>query len=459
MHQRKLPLLADIRDESADDMRLVLEPKSGRVDAEMLMEQLFRLSELEVRIGLNLNVLDSDQTPRVINLREALKAFLDHRHEVLIRRTKHRLEEINKRLEVLAAYLICYLNLDIVIKIVREEDEPKQILTKNFNLTDVQANAILNMRLRTLRKLEEVAIKSEDKSLKKERKGLNMLLKSEDERWSAIAVEIHNIRQTFENNPILGPRRTSFSEPPNDKLIRIKPIVEPEPITVICSSKGWLRALRGHVQEGHDVHYKEGDKGRFWLHTQTTDKLVLFATNGRFYTLACDKLPGGRGSGEPVRLMLDLGNDEDIVNLFVHDPERNLVVAASDGRGFIVSEKVIVAQTRAGKQVLNVSGETEAAVCTPVTGDHLAVVGENHKLLIFELTELPEMNRGRGVVLQRDKQGGLSDAKTLITQEGLTWHQAGGRKRTELELNNWLGKRGQTGRLAPKGFSKINKFG
>ena len=458
LHQRKLPLLADIRDESAEDIRLVLEPKSGRVEAEMLMEHLFRLSELEVRIGLNLNVLGADQTPRVINLREALQAFLDHRHVVLVRRTEHRLGQIDRRLEILGAYLACYLNLDAVIHIIREEDEPKQALMKTLDLTDVQADAILNMRLRILRKLEEMEIRAEDKALREERKDLKTLLKSGDKRWSAIADEIREMRKTFGDNPILGSRRTSFAEAPTGELNPMETMVEKEPITVVCSDKGWLRALRGHVEEGHDVHYKDGDRGRFWLHTQTTDKLVLFATNGRFYTLACNKLPGGRGNGEPVRLMLDLANDEDVISLMVHDPERKLVVAASDGRGFVVSEKAVVAQTRAGKQALNVSGDVEAAVCTPVLGDHLAVVGENHKLLIFPLTDLPEMNRGRGVVLQRYKEGGLSDAKTLAPGVGLTWRQAGGRTRTELELTSWMGKRGQTGRLAPKGFAKTHKF-
>ena len=424
----------------------------------MLMEHLFRLSELEVRIGLNLNVLDADQTPRVINLREALQAFLDHRHVVLVRRTEHRLGQIDRRLEILGAYLACYLNLDAVIHIIREEDEPKQALMKTLDLTDVQADAILNMRLRILRKLEEMEIRAEDKALREERKDLKTLLKSEDKRWSAIADEIREMRKTFGDNPILGSRRTSFAEAPTGELNPMETMVEKEPITVVCSDKGWLRALRGHVEEGHDVHYKDGDRGRFWLHTQTTDKLVLFATNGRFYTLACNKLPGGRGNGEPVRLMLDLANDEDVISLMVHDPERKLVVAASDGRGFVVSEKAVVAQTRAGKQALNVSGDVEAAVCTPVLGDHLAVVGENHKLLIFPLTDLPEMNRGRGVVLQRYKEGGLSDAKTLAPAVGLTWRQAGGRTRTELDLINWMGKRGQTGRLAPKGFSKTHKF-
>ncbi len=459
LHQRKLPLLADIRDESAEDIRLVLEPKSGRVEADVLMEHLFRLSDLEVRIGLNLNVLDADQTPRVMNLREALQAFLDHRQVVLVRRTKHRLEQIERRLEVLGAYLICYLNLDEVIRIIREEDEAKPALMKAFKLTDVQADAILNMRLRALRKLEEMEIRAEDKALKEERKGLKALLKSEDKQWTAIAGEIREMRKTFGDDPVMGPRRSAFADAPTGELMPIEAMVEKEPITVVCSDKGWLRALRGHVEEGHDVRYKDGDKGRFWLHAQTTDKLVLFATNGRFYTLACDKLPGGRGNGEPVRLLLDLANDQDIVNLMVHDPERKLVVASSDGRGFVVEEKSIVAQTRGGRQVLNVSGDVEAAACTPVLGDHLAVIGENHKLLIFPLAELPEMNRGRGVVLQRYKDGGLSDAKTMKLEEGLSWRQAGGRTRTEMDLDIWRGKRAQAGRLAPKGFPRNHKFG
>ena len=459
LHQRKLPLLADIRDESAEDIRLVLEPKSGRVEAAVLMEHLFRLSDLEVRIGLNLNVLDADQTPRVMNLREALQAFLDHRQVVLVRRSRHRLEQIDRRLEVLGAYLICYLNLDEVIRIIREEDEAKPALMSAFGLNEAQAEAILNMRLRALRRLEEMEIRAEDKALRIERKDLKALLASEGKRWDAIAEEIRSMRKTFGDDPVLGPRRSTFAEAPTGEPMPIEAMVEKEPVTVVCSDKGWLRALRGHVEEGHDVRYKDGDRGRFWLHAQSTDKLVLFATNGRCYTLACDKLPGGRGNGEPVRLLLDLANDQEIVNIMVHDPERKLLVASSDGRGFVVPEKAVVAQTRGGRQVLNVSGDVEAAVCVPAGGDHLAVVGENHKLLLFPLSELPEMNRGRGVVLQRYRDGGLADAKTLTLADGLTWQQAGGRTRTETDLEMWLGKRGQAGRLAPKGFPKNNRFG
>ncbi len=459
MHLRKLPLLADIRDESAEDIRLVLEPKSGRVEAAMLMEHLFRLSDLEVRMGLNMNVLDADQTPKVMNLREALQAFLDHRHVVLVRRSNHRLGQIERRLEVLGAYLICYLNLDEVIRIIREEDEPKSTLMTAFDLNDAQAEAILNMRLRALRRLEEIEIRAEDKALKAERRELNALLASESGRWAAITEEIREMRKSFGDDPALGPRRSTFAEAPSGDLMPIESMVEREPITVVCSDKGWLRALRGHVEEGHDVHYKDGDKSRFWLHAQSTDKLVLFATNGRFYTLACDKLPGGRGNGEPVRLLLDMANDQEIIEVMVHDPARKLLVASSDGRGFIVAEKDIVAQTRGGRQVLNVAGDVEASVCAPVEGDHLAVVGENHKLLLFPLSELPEMSRGRGVVLQRYRDGGLGDAKTMNLADGLTWLQSGGRTRTETELEMWLGKRGQAGRLAPKGFPKNHSFG
>jgi topoisomerase-4 subunit A len=407
---------------------------------------------------LNLNVLDADQTPKMMNLREALQAFLDHRHVVLVRRSEHRLRQIEHRLEVLGAYLICYLSLDEVIRIIREEDEAKPALIAAFGLNDAQAEAILNMRLRALRRLEEIEIRAEDKALKTERQGLNALLASEDGRWAAITEEIRGIRKTFSDAPALGPRRSTFAEAPSGELMPIEAMVEREPVTVVCSDKGWLRALRGHVEEGHDVHYKDGDKGRFWLHAQSTDKLVLFATNGRFYTLACDKLPGGRGNGEPVRLLLDMANDQEIIDVMVHDPARKLVVASSDGRGFIVAESAIVGQTRGGRQVLNVSGDAEAAVCVPALGDHLAVVGDNHKLLLFPLSELPEMRRGRGIVLQRYRDGDLADAKTINLADGLTWRQAGRRTRTELKLEMWLGKRGQAGRLAPKGFPKNHKF-
>jgi len=458
LQQRKLPLLADVRDESAEDIRLVLEPKSGKVDAAVLMEHLFKLTDLEVRVGLNLNVLDAQQTPRVMSLREALQAFLDHRHEVLVRRTNFRLGQIERRLEILEGYLVCYLNLDEVIRIIREEDEPKQSLMAAFDLTELQAEAILNMRLRALRRLEEMEIRREHTALKEERKALKALLKSETRRWQAIADEVRGIRKQFGGDAVLGPRRTGFADAPSGDLAPMETLVEKEPVTVVCSAKGWIRTLKGHVEEGHDARYKEGDSGRFWLQAQTTDKLIVFATNGRFYTLACDKLPGGRGHGEPIRLMLDLGNDQDVVAMLVHDPARRLLVASSDGRGFVVPEEQVAAQTRAGKQVLNVKGDVEAAACTPVSGDHIAVVGDNRKLLVFPLAELPEMGRGRGVLLQRYKDGALSDIASFDLAAGLSWQQAGGRTRTETELGDWLGKRGQAGRLPPKGFPRNQKF-
>jgi topoisomerase-4 subunit A len=458
LQNRKLPLLADVRDESAEDTRLVLEPRSGRVEADVLMEHLFRMTDLEVRISLNMNVLDARQTPGVMNLRDVLQAFLDHRLDVLERRTRFRLGQIEKRLEILGGYLICYLNLDEVIRIIREEDEPKKKMIRAFKLTDGQAEAILNMRLRALRKLEEMEIRQENEDLLAERKDLRSLLKSKDKRARAIDAEIKEMAKKFGDDPVLGPRRTGFADAPKGELVPLEALIEKEAITIVCSAKGWIRTMKGHVAEGHDVRYKEGDKARFWLHAETTDKLLVFATNGRFYTIGCDKLPGGRGHGEPVRLMFDLGNDQDIVGLLVHDPERKLVVASSDGRGFIVPEAQIVAQTRGGRQVLNVSGANEAAVCCALEGDHVAVVGENHKLNIFPSAELPEMTRGRGVVLQRYKDGGLSDVVTLNLQDGLQWRQAGGRTRTETDLTMWLGKRGNAGRLAPKGFPRNNKF-
>ena len=458
IQQKKLPLLADVRDESAEDVRLVLEPRSGKVPAEVLMEHLFKLTELETRLGLNMNVLDASQTPRQMSLREVLQAFLDHRHEVLERRTRHRLAAIAKRLEVLDGYLIAYLNLDEVIRIIREEDEPKQVMMARFGLSEAQVEAILNMRLRALRRLEEIEIRREHERLSEERTGLEALLASEPQRWKTIAAELREARKKF-GEGALGGRRTEIASAPAVEEMAPETFIEREPITVICSAKGWLRSIRGHVAEGPDVRYKEGDRARFWLHAETTDKLVLFATNGRFYTLTCDKLPGGRGHGEPVRLMLDLGNDEDVVSMRVHRPGRKLLVASSAGRGFVVEEDQVLAQTRAGKQVLNLSGGEEAAVAAPVTGEHVAVVGENRKLLIFPLSEVPEMTRGRGVLLQRYRDGGLSDAKVFALAEGLTWAQGAGRTRTESEIADWVGKRGAAGRLAPKGFPRSNKFG
>jgi topoisomerase-4 subunit A len=457
MAARKLPMLEDIRDESAADVRLVLEPKSRTVDPEMLMESMFMHTDLEVRIGLNMNVLQSGAIPRVMNLREVIQAFLDHRHDVLVRRTKNRLEKIARRLEVLAGYMIVYLNLDEVIRIIREEDEPKPVMVRKWKLTDNQVEAILNMRLRALRRLEEIEIRKELDALEAEHKELTRLLKDPKRRWARIDAQIADIRERFGAKTALGKRRTEIGDAPTAQIVPLEAMIEREPITVICSQKGWIRAAKGHLEGTSDIKYKEGDRGRFVLHAQTTDKLVLFGTNGRFYTIGCDRLPGGRGHGEPVRLMIDLGNDQDIVWLTVHQPERKLLVAASDGRGFVVPEDEVIAQTRNGKQVLNVSGDTEARACCVVEGDHVAAVGENHKLIIFPLDELPEMTRGRGVRLQAYKDGGLSDVKAFALKEGLSW-RSGDRTRTDTDLRLYVGKRAQAGRLAMRGFPRSNRF-
>jgi topoisomerase IV subunit A len=457
MHARKLTMLDDVHDESTTEVRLVLEPKSRNVDSKHLMESLFRQTDLESRFSLNMNVLDQGVTPRVMNLREVLQAFLDHRHDVLIRRGKHRLEKIEHRLEVLGGLLIAYLNLDEVIRIIREEDHPKAELIKAFKLTEVQAEAILNMRLRHLRKLEEMEIQTEHDALTEERKGLKKLLKDEKLRWKRVAGEITEIKKAFGPDTDLGRRRTELGDAPSAVVIPLEAMIEREPVTVLCSDKGWIRAARGHLTEFGDVKYKEGDCHRFAFHAQTTDKLIMFATNGRFYTFGVDKLPGGRGFGEPLSLMIDLGNEHNVVALSVHDPEQKLIVASSDGRGFVVAEKDVVAQTRGGKQVLNLGGSAEASACTPFKGDHVAVVGDNRKLLIFPADELPEMGRGRGVILQRYAKGGLADVTSFTMEEGLSW-QIGDRTRTETKLENWVGKRAQAGRVVPRGFSKTNRF-
>ena len=456
LNDRKLPMLADVRDESTDDIRLVLEPKSRNVDPATLMEALYRHTDLETRFGLNMNLLDADQTPRVMNLREVLQAFLDHRHDVLKRRTAHRLGKIEQRLEILDGFLIAYLNIDEVIRIVREEDDPKQELMSRFELSDTQAEAILNLRLRRLHKLQEIEIRTEHKALSEERAQLQALLGDEDARWGKVAGEIRNMRDKLAKDTVLGPRRTVIGEPPSAVVVPLEAMIEREPVTVVCSKRGWIRSLRGHLPAETDLKFKEGDEPRFFLHAETTDKLLVFATNGRFYTLGADKLPGGRGFGEPLNLMIDLGSEE-IVTIMVHKPDRKLLVAAADGRGFLVEENGVIAQTRAGKQVLNVSDKAPALLCIPAAGDSVAVIGRNRKLLVFGLDEIPTMTRGRGVILQRYKDGGLSDARTFLRAEGLSWKHGGG-ERTETKLEGWLGKRAQAGRLPPTGFPRSNKF-
>lgn len=453
---KKLPLLEDVRDKSAEDIRLVLVPKSRNVDAGMLMEHLFRQTELESRISLNLNVLDASGVPRVMNLKEALDAFLDHRHEVLVRRSQFRLEKIDLRLEVLAGYLIAHLNLDEVIRIIRTADEPKAELMARFGLTETQADAILNMRLRALHKLQEIEIRKEHDALSAERADLADLLAKEGRRWRALALQVRETREKFGKDTAIGCRRTVVGSAPSAVVVPLEAFVEREPITIFLSAKGWIRSVRGHAADVSEVKYKDGDREKFVLHAETTDRLVLFATNGRFYTLAADKLPRGRGFGEPVRLMVDLGNDADIVTMFRHDPEGKLLVASADGRGFVVRQADVLGQTRAGKQVLNVSGDVEAAICAPVAGDWVAVLGTNRKLLCFPLEEVPEMTRGRGVMLQKYLGATLADLVTFPMETGLSW---GRRTFARDELLAAIGKRAQTGRLVPKGFPKANRFG
>ena len=455
---KKLPLLGDIRDESAEDIRLILEPRNRSIEPDVLMEQMFRTTDLETRASLNMNVLDSNMVPRVMNLRDVLRAFLEHRESVLVRRTKHRLAKIEHRLEVLEGYLIAYLNLDEVIRIIREEDEPKAIMMKKWKLTDVQAEAILNMRLRALRRLEEIAIRKEHETLSAEKKTLTALLKNKKKREAVISDQINDIRKKFGKKTDLGARRTEIGDAPEEIVVPLDILIEREPITVICSQKGWIRAAKGHLTETADLKYKDGDRSRFVFHAQTTDKILMFATNGRFYTLSGDKLPGGRGHGDPVRLMIDLPNDQDIVALFVHRPGEKVVVASSDGRGFIVPEDDVIAQTKNGKQVLNVGKGTEAQACALVAGDTLAVVGENRKIIIFPLAELPEMTRGRGVKLQSYKDGGLADLTTFTLKEGLPWKTGAG-VRTETDIKAYIGKRSQAGRMAMRGFPRNNRFG
>ncbi len=457
LNARKLPLLGDVRDESAEDVRLVLEPKSRNVDADMLMEHLFRQTDLEGRIALNMNVLDAAGVPRVMTLKEVLASFLEHRHTVLVRRTRHRLARTEHRLEVLDGYLIAYLNIDEVIRIIREEDDAKAGLIAALALTEVQADAVLNMRLRALRKLEELEIGKEHKALTRERTALRRLLKDSDERRGVLAREIGEINERFGLDTKLGRRRTVIGKPPSAVVVPLEALVEREPITVFLSQKGWIRSVRGHQTDTTEVKYKEGDRAKIVLHAETTDKLLLFATTGRFYTLAADKLPRGRGFGEPVRLIAELGNDADVVALVRHDAQGRLLVASGDGRGFVVREADVIAQTKTGRQVLNVAGAVEAKACVGAAGDTVAVIGDNRKLACFPLSEVPEMARGRGVILQRYRQGGLSDLTVFAAADGLSW-RLGDRTRTETDLTPWLGRRAAAGRLPPKGFPKSNRF-
>ena len=458
MQLRKLPLLNDIRDESAEDIRLVLEPKSKAVDPILLMETLFKTTDLETRVSLNMNVLSKGQIPNVLGLKGVLNEWLAHRKEVLVRRSEFRKEKIEHRLEILDGYLIAYLNLDEVIRIVREEDDPKAELMKTFKLSDVQAEAILNMRLRALRKLEEMEIKTEHKNLSAELKELKALLKSDDLQWKRIASEIRDTRDKFGKKTEMGKRRSEFTEAVEIDIDLDEAMIEKEPVTIVLSDKGWVRALKGHQDDLSKVSFKAGDKLKFAVKAMTTDKLVLFATNGKFFTLGVDKLPGGRGHGEPVRIMIDLEASSDIVTGFIYKEGRKRLVASHEGNGFIVAEDEVIATTRKGKQVLNVKDPDEAITCPVIDGDMVAVIGENRKLLVFPLKELNEMTRGKGVRLQKYKDGGLSDVKTFYKKEGLSWIDSAGRNCGVEKLLDWQGSRASAGRLPPKGFPKSNKF-
>jgi topoisomerase-4 subunit A len=477
---KKIPLLADVRDESADDVRIVLEPRARTVEPDMLMGTLFKNSDLEIRFSLNMNVLIDGKVPKVCSLKEVLRAFLDHRRDVLRRRSEHRMEKIDHRLEVLEGFIIAFLNLDRVIDIIRYDDDPKRALMaedwskdhrratseKDYvsppmgegELTELQAESILNMRLRSLRRLEEMELVRERDELMKERADLSDLLESEKRQWKRIGAELEDIRKRFGKGTKEGARRTTFAEMGDAEEVPFEAMIEREPITVICSKMGWIRAMKGQVALDSDVKFKDGDEGRFIFHAETTDKILLVGSNGRFYTLLGANLPGGRGMGEPVRLMVDLPNEAEIVELMIFRPGEKLLVASTAGDGFVVPSDEVLAQTRAGKQVLTVKDGVKTALCRRVTGDSVAVVGDNRKLLVFPLAELPEMAKGKGVRLQKYKDGGLSDAMTFVLAEGLSWKDPAGRTRTEMDLTEWHGPRAGTGKMAPRGFPRDNRF-
>ena len=459
INDKKVPLLEDVRDESAEDIRIVLEPKSRNVDDTLLMETLFRLTELESRFSLNMNVLARGQVPMVLGLRDVLQHWLDHRRDVLLRRSRHRLEAIDKRLEILGGYIIAFLNLDEVIRIIREEDEPKLELMKTFSLTDNQAEAILNMRLRSLRKLEEMELRRERDELSTERATIAALLESEKKQWKTIGWQLSELAKTYHvKNPDCA-RRTSFAAAPAAPAIDLRDaMVEREPVTIVLSEKGWIRALKGHGNDLSTLTFKTDDTLKHALSAQTTDQILLFASNGRFFTLDASRLPGGRGHGEPVRLMIDIDQGADIVIMKTYEQTGKLLVASAEGRGFVVCEPDVLGNTRKGKQVLHVDSPGDARFAVPVAGDSVACVGENRKLLLFALDEIPEMPRGKGVRLQALKDGMLADIKTFNRSSGLTWLDSAGRTHALEAMEEFYGKRAQSGRLVPKGFSRSGNF-
>ncbi|NLH82374.1 MAG: DNA topoisomerase IV subunit A [Phyllobacteriaceae bacterium] len=463
INEKKLPLLEDVRDESTEDVRIVLVPKSRNVDPELLMESLFKLTELESRIPLNMNVLSKGTIPGVLSLKDVLVQWLDHQKDVLVRRSEHRLAQIEKRLEILGGLLVAYLNLDEVIHIIRTEDEPKPVLMTRFSISDVQAQAILDMRLKNLRKLEEMEIRKEHADLTEEAAQIRALLASDEKQWKIVAMGIRRIASKYGPETPLGRRRSTFADAPDRDTADVEmAMIEREPITVVVSEKGWVRTLKGHIDDLSRLEFKQGDKLRIAFKAETTDKLVVFSTGGRFFTLEASKLPGGRGHGEPIRLQCDMDQDQDVLDVFVHVPDRRLLVVSKSGRGFVVAEAEVLAQTRKGKQVLNVSTGDEARLCVevPTGATHVAVIGDNRKMLVFALDQVPEMTRGSGVRLQRYKDGGIAALKCFSGADGLTWTDSAGRTyvRTLVDLADWTGNRGDAGRLPPTGFPKTNRF-
>jgi topoisomerase-4 subunit A len=463
INEKKLPLLEDVRDESTEDVRIVLVPKSRNVDPELLMESLFKLTELESRISLNMNVLSQGTIPNVLGLKDVLVQWLDHQKDVLVRRSSHRLAQIEKRLEILGGLLVAYLNLDEVIHIIRTEDEPKQVMMERFSITDVQAQAILDMRLKNLRKLEEFEIRKEHEALTREAAQIRDLLASDEKQWKIVAMGIRRIAAKYGPETKLGKRRSTFADAPEHDTAAVEmAMIEREPITVVVSEKGWVRTLKGHIDDLARLEFKQGDKLRIAFKAETTDKLIVFSTGGRFFTLDASKLPGGRGHGEPIRLQCDMDQDQDVLDVFVHVPGRKLLMASKSGRGFIVAESEVMAQTRKGKQILNVAAGDEARLCVEVAeaATHVAVIGDNRKLLVFPLQQVPEMTRGSGVRLQKYKDGGIASLKCFAGPEGLTWTDSAGRQyvRSLTELTDWTGNRGDAGRLPPSGFPKTNRF-
>ena len=457
LNEKKLPLLADIRDESAQDIRIVLEPKTRTVDANMLMELLFKETELESKFNMNMNVLDSDCVPRVMSIGEVLREYLNHRLQVLKRRTNHRLSKILARLEILSGYLTAYLNLDEIIRIIREEDDAKAVMIKKFKLSDNQAEAILNMKLKSLRKLEESEIRAEFDALTDEKKGLEDILSNEEKQWAKVAEEIKATKERFGKKTALGRRRTEFASAPTDIEITIDALVEKEPITVILSQKGWIRAMKGYVNLSDEFKFKEDDGLLKAIHAQTTDKIVLLDTSGKFFTIQASDIPSGRGFGQPLRLMVDLSNNDNISEMFVFEPSASYVLASNTGHGFVVDENHIIAQTRTGRKIMNLADGEKSVLCKKITGDMVAIVGENRKLLIFKVEEIPSMARGRGVTLQKYKDGQMSDMQIFDSNVGFSYNRSGG-VTVEKELMTWLGHRAQSGKLVPFGFPKTNKF-